>query len=1018
MQGTPYVGNPHVRFDNGVDAPRHSGRSALFYTKLFFFAFSAFFAVSRALAASATVGGVTYNYVVNSYWFDEETGEEYDGQYAVITRARGAKGKLSIPKKIGKYPVLKIGDYAFEENNAITSVVIPAGVKEIGRYAFEECGKLTSVTLPEGLAIIGHDAFCGCRKLANITIPSTVHPANGHDGVTFCFCYGMKSIAVADGNAYYKSVDGVVYSAEGSTLVFYPAGRTGAFEIPEDVTSVSGEAFAGTRISSVFIHSGVEWIGDGAFLECHSLTNITVDPGNSEYKDVDGVLFSKDGTRFLSFPAGKSTATNYTLPQTVIEIGNDAFAGCKFKGIILPSTLSRLSYETFEGCEKLTQVILGTGLSTIDDQAFYYVSKLSTVTLPQSVEYIEKWAFEECGTKKSTIYYPSSAGRHRHAFEDCPAKKIAYTSAFTVAFDLNYEGAGDYLYDRNVVAKQPVGILPAPKRQGYGFAGWWTAPNGGTKISSATKITKDTTFYARWARAVVIAKEGSGTVTGGGNKTVGGKVTLVAKPAKNWTFVGWEAWWGIDEEGEYSHGTFSRQPTFSFTMPDDAVDAIAQFVRKSEDYAPEIEVESSTWYVADGEDSYIWIHSLSYSSLKASNLPKGISLKGESYVKDGDNVFALVKTGATKPGVYSVKLTATNRSGKSSTKTVRIVTPNVVDESIITIDAAKRYEVNAGFAFDAAAWEALEINALDGWKITAASGISGLSWKNGRLSGVPTATGAQCVTFTLTKGRQRKSVTATFTVNPLPSGVTGTYYGHTGVPDTEGEWDDKKEEYVYDDLSMGRKSKRITLTIGSGGKISAKVGSRSLTGTGVSYSDYDGTYYVRAQLKKKSGKTTYDYILDGAVDPSTGSFEGSYYEFSCSGGKCILGWRNDDWGAVARKRLTDPDALANAKAAGKRGMIVNKGGAKYRLDCPECGVWPGKSTTLFAKADEKGLVTLSGKIGGKAISGTAYLLPTGDEVYDEVYVAYFFTGGFAIEIDYWLDGEGEYQNVYGVAWKQ
>ncbi|MBE6381992.1 MAG: hypothetical protein E7049_03135 [Lentisphaerae bacterium] len=985
--------------------------------KVFFLAFSALFAVRFALAASATVGGVTYNYVVSSYWYDEETEEEYNGQFAVITGAKGAKGKLSIPKKLGKYPVLKIGDYAFEENNAITSVVIPAGVREIGSYAFEECGKLTSVSLPEGLAIIGYDAFCGCRKLGDITIPSTLHPAYGYDGVAFCFCYGMKSIAVADGNAYYKSVGGVAYSADGSTLVSYPAGRTGAFEIPEDVTSVSGEAFAGARVSSVFVHSGVEWIGDGAFLECHSLTNITVDPDNEYYKDVNGALFSKDGTRFISYPAGKSTATIYTLPQSVTQIGDDAFAGCKFKGIILPSTLSELSYEAFEGCEKLTQVILGTGLSTINDQSFYYVPKLSTVTLPQSVEYIESCAFEECGMKTSTIYYPRSAGRHRHAFEDCPAKKIAYSSACTVAFDLNYDGAGDYLYDRNVVAKQPVGILPTPRRQGYGFAGWWTAPNGGTKISSATKISRDTTFYARWARAVAITKKGSGTVAGGGNKTVGSKVTLAAKPAKNWTFVGWEAWWDIDEGGDYSKGAFSRKPTFSFTMPDDAVDALAYFVRKPEDYAPIIDAEYSTWYVADGQDDYIYIDSLSYSTLKASNLPKGISLKGESYVKDGDNVFALVKTGATKPGVYSVKLTATNRSGKSSTKTIKVVTPNIVDEGIITIDAAKRYEVSAGFTFDASAWEELGISALGGWKITAASGIAGLSWKNGRLAGVPTAPGVHCVTFTLTKGKQTKTATATFFVNPLPSGVSGTYYGHTGVPDTEGEWDEEKEEYVYADPPMGRKSKRITLTIGSGGKISAKVGSLSLTGTGVSYSEYDGTYYVRAQLRKKSGKTTYDYILDGAVDPSTGSFDGSYYEFSCSGSTCISGWRNADCGAVARKRLTDPDALATARGAGKRGMIVRKSGSTYWLDCPECIAGPEKFTkTLFAKADEKGLVTLSGKIDGKAVSGTAYLLPTDGD--DGLYVAYFFTGGFVVEINYWLDGYGEYQNVYGTAWKQ
>ena len=53
--------------------------------KVFFVAFALLFAVKCALAASAKIGGVTYQYAVNDYWFDEETGEEYDGQYAVIT---------------------------------------------------------------------------------------------------------------------------------------------------------------------------------------------------------------------------------------------------------------------------------------------------------------------------------------------------------------------------------------------------------------------------------------------------------------------------------------------------------------------------------------------------------------------------------------------------------------------------------------------------------------------------------------------------------------------------------------------------------------------------------------------------------------------------------------------------------------------------------------------------------------------------------------------------------------------
>ena len=51
---------------------------------------------------------------------------------------------------------------------------------------------------------------------------------------------------------------------------------------------------------------------------------------------------------------------------------------------------------------------------------------------------------------------------------------------------------------RTVDGGGAIGVLPVPERQGYEFAGWFTAEVGGTQVMSTTLVTKDITYYARW----------------------------------------------------------------------------------------------------------------------------------------------------------------------------------------------------------------------------------------------------------------------------------------------------------------------------------------------------------------------------------------------------------------------------------------------------------------------------------------------------------------------------------------
>jgi hypothetical protein len=116
------------------------------------------------------------------------------------------------------------------------------------------------------------------------------------------------------------------------------------------------------------------------FWRCASLGAITVSSANRQYKDIDGVLFTKDGKTLLGYPSGRGESA-YTIPEGVTAIGRDAF------------------YE----CSGLTTVTIPEGVTAIGREAFSNCSGLTTVTIPKSVTTVGRNAFYECSALKPEI---------------------------------------------------------------------------------------------------------------------------------------------------------------------------------------------------------------------------------------------------------------------------------------------------------------------------------------------------------------------------------------------------------------------------------------------------------------------------------------------------------------------------------------------------------------------------------------------------------------------------------------
>ena len=416
-----------------------------------------------------------------------------------------------------------------------------------------------------------------------------------------------------------------------------------------------------------------------------------------------------------------------------------------------------------------------------------------------------------------------------------------------------------------------------------------------------------------------------------------------------------------------------------------------------------------------------------------------------------------------KPGVYTAKITAKNRAGKSVAKTVRIVAPNssaAISNGLIAglkTSTLSPYIVDGGMKTKRTLADiGVEVFATNGWKLVSVTGLpTGLSWNGSAIVGAASKVGIYAVTFKMQKkvgaGKKAKTytsiATATFTVKALlPTELAGTYNGFANTSvlasdeegEDEGEGEDEETYVVYTPILDGWASS-VKVTVTTAGKVTANIGGVTLSGAGFD-SESNGVYAVTLKKTQKvtkgslKGKTkVWEAYLEIDTNAAWDSRQlvGEYHTYM----KELPSMTAPTWIVAQRSpfALDDAKGVAEAVAAsGTRGvekfaLQKAKGGYAYDLVCASCMI--GGKVSLTAKAKTNGTVTLSGKIGTKAVSGTAVLGVSPEVVemredYDEDEVpvrvrtatARFFSGNFVIEIVYTLN-DGEVVDVVGKVWK-
>ena len=307
----------------------------------------------------------------------------------------GCVGLTSVT--IGK-GVTSIGNYAFSRCSGLTSVTIPDSVTSIGSSAFSHCSGLTSIVIPDGVTSIGAFAFGDCSGLTNVTMPAGMTSIDSGAGCLFVNCESLASITISSGvtsieplafaprprqvsfvvdsvNPKYKSVNGLVLTKDGKTLVL---GINGDVTIPDGVEIIGKDAFLRCEgLVAVRIPDSTRNIDDTAFSNCDNLTSIVVSEGNAVYSSANGLLLSKDGKTLV-----KGVNGDVTIPRGVTTIEGTAFRGCKgLRCVTMPDSVTKIEDGAFFGCSQLTRVEIpaGTANMSIGVNSFDGCDSLATI---------------------------------------------------------------------------------------------------------------------------------------------------------------------------------------------------------------------------------------------------------------------------------------------------------------------------------------------------------------------------------------------------------------------------------------------------------------------------------------------------------------------------------------------------------------------------------------------------------------------------------------------------------------
>lgn len=265
----------------------------------------------------------------------------------------------------------------------------------IGYKAFSCYKELTDIVIPDNVKAIGSKAFFGCGSLMKIYIPKDVEVIGE---LPFEGCYNLLSINVDKKNNDYYNTNYMLINKNTKNLVrsCIPAFKCSErYDIPEGIISISKKAFECIHIVVLWIPASLKSITPKSFFACEKFSMFIVDKKNQMYRDISGVLHSKDGKTLLIYPMGREGS--YIIEDFVTKIGEAGFSHAEYlTSITIPGSVTQIGDKAFEYCINLSFITLPSSIISIGDNAFQYCTRLTNAVLPRNIVSIGDRAFEGC----------------------------------------------------------------------------------------------------------------------------------------------------------------------------------------------------------------------------------------------------------------------------------------------------------------------------------------------------------------------------------------------------------------------------------------------------------------------------------------------------------------------------------------------------------------------------------------------------------------------------------------------
>lgn len=347
----------------------------------------------------------------------------------------------------------------FEGCSSLKSIVLPGNVANLRNDVFSNCVSLKNIILPEHLKTIDSNVFNNCTGLESIVIPDTVISI----GDRFIGCTSLSNIMVGEENTVYKSVDGVLYNKEMSTLLKCPAAKgINNFKVPEGVKKIGAEAFAECgAITGISLPDTLEEIGHLAFYKsgiteitigknvreinastksgncfpfkgAAKLCKIKVAEDNPYYSDYEGCLYSKDKKTLIMCPEGKETITIYKAAEAI------AYRACQecclLSDVIIPAGVTVIGGSSFTGCSGLKTIEIPDSVTEIVDGTVYGQPAVFEGCTNLVIKCLSGSYAEEYAIQNQIAYELINTLTHTHRYVSEETKKATCTACGIITY--------------------------------------------------------------------------------------------------------------------------------------------------------------------------------------------------------------------------------------------------------------------------------------------------------------------------------------------------------------------------------------------------------------------------------------------------------------------------------------------------------------------------------------------------------------------------------------------------------